>query len=100
MFRRGDAAPVGDGEGQCWNLHAGISCGKGSIALASVIARSEATKQSILSLRRNGLLRFARNDDGGCFVAQCARGWADPFLLLPPASSRKYSQICAPRSFW
>jgi hypothetical protein len=29
----------------------------------NVIARSEATKQSILALRRDGLLRFARNDD-------------------------------------
>jgi hypothetical protein len=28
----------------------------------TVIARSEATKQSILSLRLDGLLRFARND--------------------------------------
>jgi len=29
----------------------------------SVIARSEATKQSILALLRHGLLRFARNDE-------------------------------------
>jgi len=29
----------------------------------SVIARSEATKQSILSLPRHGLIRFARNDE-------------------------------------
>jgi hypothetical protein len=28
----------------------------------NVIARSEATKQSILPLRQDGLLRFARND--------------------------------------
>src|SRR5216683_2691108 len=28
-----------------------------------VIARSAATKQSVLSLRLHGLLRFARNDD-------------------------------------
>ena len=37
----------------------GVTHGDGS----SVIARREATKQSILSLRReHGLLRFARND--------------------------------------
>jgi hypothetical protein len=29
----------------------------------TVIARSAATKQSILSSRRDGLLRFARNDE-------------------------------------
>jgi hypothetical protein len=31
-------------------------------AFAAVIARSEATKQSTLSLPPDGLLRFARND--------------------------------------
>jgi hypothetical protein len=30
--------------------------------MRSVIARSEATKQSILFVRMDGLLRFARND--------------------------------------
>src|SRR5882762_11172425 len=33
--------------------------------LSDFLPRSEATKQSILSLRRNGLLRFARNDGEG-----------------------------------
>src|SRR5882757_9256030 len=37
--------------------------------LAPVIARSEATKQSILSLSPYGLLRFARNDGASCKTA-------------------------------
>ena len=40
----------------------GVS-GRERRAIATVIARSEATKQSILASRLHGLLRFARNDD-------------------------------------
>src|SRR5437762_8717336 len=40
-----------------------------SEAVHTIIARSAATKQSILSLRGDGLLRFARNDGGGLFHA-------------------------------
>jgi hypothetical protein len=36
---------------------------KPSMAFKTVIARSEATKQSSVSLLGPGLLRFARNDD-------------------------------------
>src|SRR5882672_11744453 len=39
----------------------------GARALSTVIAGSEATKQSTLPLRRHGLLRFARNDGTGIF---------------------------------
>jgi hypothetical protein len=49
-------------------LHAGFEAGLQSdlgVRIATVIARSEATRQSILHLaRRDGLLRFARNDGG------------------------------------
>src|SRR5450631_4542112 len=38
------------------------SCGVVWLHRLLVIARSAATKQSILSLRQGGLLRFARND--------------------------------------
>jgi len=43
--------------------HDGEDNGPGEIpAFSIVIARSEATKQSIVELRLDGLLRFARND--------------------------------------
>jgi hypothetical protein len=42
---------------------AGQALRLGNLALSTVIARSEATKQSILPLWFHGLLRFARNDD-------------------------------------
>ena len=41
----------------------GISCRGNAYPRPTVIARSEATKQSMAPQRRNGLLRFARNDD-------------------------------------
>jgi hypothetical protein len=41
----------------------------GSIVAAAVIARSNATKQSIPSARRDGLLRSARNDDSNSSIA-------------------------------
>jgi len=54
-----------------------------------VIARSEATKQSILFLaRRNGLLRFARNDDLCCLKFESAR-WAKTLFAPRPPCQRK-----------
>jgi hypothetical protein len=48
----------------------------------SVIARSEATKQSILSLRLHGLLRFARNDGVGIQLSlQAGRDEKQALLL-------------------
>jgi hypothetical protein len=54
-----------------------------------VIARSEATKQSILSLRGSGLLRFARNDGyagarSGDTSAIQPIPWLDPFSGASP----------------
>jgi hypothetical protein len=41
------------------------TCGETAKLCLDVIARSEATKQSTLSLPPDGLLRFARNDGLG-----------------------------------
>jgi hypothetical protein len=52
----------------CWRAMTGegVAC---RLSPSSVIARSAATKQSILSLRRDGLLRFARNDGRAQWIA-------------------------------
>src|SRR5258705_9974610 len=46
---------------------------RGVIFRVAVIARSEATKQSTLTSRQHGLLRFARNDESenACALAVC-----------------------------
>jgi hypothetical protein len=50
-----------EGQGSFWQT-SGVSRRENAYLCLDVIARSEATKQSILSLRRHGLLRFARNN--------------------------------------
>ena len=47
------------------NQRLGRIASRGRERVFAVIARSEATKQSILSLRQDGLLRCARNDGRG-----------------------------------
>src|ERR1700737_3070938 len=54
-----------------------------------LVARSEDWKQSILFLaRRNGLLRFARNDDLCCLKFESAR-WAKTLFAPRPPCQRK-----------
>jgi sporulation-control protein spo0M len=56
----------------------------------SVIARSEATKQSIVFARRNGLLRFARNDvEGSQDGFRCALPILQGYNFCPTGKSVK-----------
>src|SRR5467141_1337154 len=53
--------------------------------LSDFLPRSEATKQSKLSLRLDGLLRFARNDGTGRANARPMTGSAKPFFFFVAA---------------
>jgi hypothetical protein len=65
-------------EGVTLMHHPGISCrGNADACPSRVIARSAATQSiSPLALRRDGLLRFARNDGGACGCRHCDDGAA------------------------
>src|SRR5882724_7980178 len=74
----------------------------------TVIARSEATKQSILSLRLDGLLRFARNDDLLLFVVPAKAGTHNPrrvwlrkvFASVPHREDTAYGSRRSPGRRW
>ena len=74
----------------------------------TVIARSEATKQSILSLRLDGLLRFARNDDLLLCVVPAKAGTHNPrrvwlrkvFASVPYREDTAYGSRRSPGRRW
>jgi hypothetical protein len=70
-----------------------VVCGFAVVCGLAVIARSEATKQSIF-LRLCGLLRFARNDGLGC-LKNGSRNCAGGSALSPPQGGREQARGAA-----